>query len=444
MYTGSKWILGLGLLCFCGAAAAQITYNVDLVINSFPNENEHIQGTITTDGQITKPLLATDITSWSLYSISGPTQFAMTGGAGSVTISPAGSGPLIATASNLTYNFTQNASILFQSSGAAVALQEIPTTNGADSFVVITVPNQSVQYDVLPAPTVIATANATVAAPKKPIWNLAEDFSINNNPNNQWSYGSTPTLGGAFAAFTVTSTITFQVRHGAVAEWNGTYLQGGELFPIVSKYYGDPGTIVTVFSGTKDDPGINLIQRSANGVVMHPTLPGLGYGISRWTAPQSGTYVIKVSFFSADINLGATTDVHVQRNHVSLFDGDVKGIGSAQHWFSGTAGIALNAGDVIDFAVGPNGDLTSDSTGVDAAIQQLPEVLSCTEDGSVYKAVKPSNSVSSAVSPNISGTPVLCAIPSAKPANWYIKTSWDGGNTWQWEDTLDSLGLGQI
>src|ERR1700677_1406995 len=99
MYTGSKWILGLGLLCFCGAAAAQITYNVDLVINSFPNENEHIQGTITTDGQITKPLLATDITSWSLYSISGPTQFAMTGGAGSVTISPAGSGPLIETSS---------------------------------------------------------------------------------------------------------------------------------------------------------------------------------------------------------------------------------------------------------------------------------------------------------------------------------------------------------
>ncbi len=135
------------------------------------------------------------------------------------------------------------------------------------------------------------------------IWNLADNFSIDRNPNNQWSYGSTPTLGGAFKTFTVTSTITFQVRNGAVAEWNGTYLQGDELFPIVAKYYGDPGTNVTVFSGTKENPGINLIQRSANGIVMHPTLPGLGYSIIRWTAPQAGTYVIGVSFFSADINV---------------------------------------------------------------------------------------------------------------------------------------------
>ncbi len=442
MFTASKWILGSVLVCVCSAAGAQITYNVDLLIDLSPNENEHIQGTITTDGQISRPLAATDISSWMLYSVSGPTQFNMSGGPGSVAISP-GSGALTATASNLTYDFTQSASLFFQYPGGGVALQEIPTVNGDDSFVVITAANQSIQYNVSAAPTVIATANASVAASQKPIWNLADDFSIINNPNNQWSYGSTPTLGGAFTAFSVTSTITFQARHGAVGEWNGTYLQGGELFPIIAKYYGDPGTTVTVFSGSKDAPGVNLIQRSANGIVMHPTLPGLGYGISRWTAPRSGTYVINVSFFSADINLGATTDVHVQRNHVSLFDGAVNGLASVQHWFSGTAGIALNAGDVIDFAVGPNGDLTSDSTGVDAAIQELPGVLSCTEHGSAFKVVKPSNSVSSAVSPDISGTPTFCAVPSSKPANWYIKTSWDGGVTWQWVDTLGSLGLGQ-
>jgi hypothetical protein len=118
-------------------------------------------------------------------------------------------------------------------------------------------------------------------------------------------------------------------------------------------------------------------------------------------------------------------------------------MGSVQNWFSGTAGIALNAGDVIDLVVGPNGDYSGDSTGVDATIQELPEVLYCTEHGNVYKVVKPSNSVSSAVSPNISGWPSFCANPSTKPANWYIKTTWDGGITWQWVDTLGSLGLGQ-
>ena len=173
-------------------------------------------------------------------------------------------------------------------------------------------------------------------------------------------------------------------------------------------------------------------------------ISGLGYGISRWKAPQSGTYVIKVSFFSADINLGATTDVHVQRNHVSLFDGDVSGIGSVQNYFSGTGGIALNAGDVIDLAVGPNGNLTSDSTGVDATIQVLPDVLRCAEGNeNYYKTIKPSNTVSSNVSPNLSGKPSICALPSSEPANWYIKTTWDHGVSWQWVDTLGSLGLGK-
>jgi hypothetical protein len=43
------------------------------------------------------------------------------------------------------------------------------------------------------------------------------------------------------------------------------------------------------------------------------------------------------------------------------------------------------------------------------------------------------------VSPNISGEPSICAVPSSKPGSWYIKTTWDGGVTWQWVDTLSSL-----
>jgi len=281
------------------------------------------------------------------------------------------------------------------------------------------------------------------------IWNLADDFSINSNPSGQWSYGSTDTVGGAFTIFTRTAQIPYQVSHGAVAEWVGTYFSGFELFPYVAKFYGDPGTTVSVTNACNavscsiENPGATIIQRSAGGVDVHPAPPGQGYATLRWTAPKSTTYVMSVSFFSVVVGGGATTDVHVQRNHVSLFDGDVNGMGSVQNWFSGTAGIALNAGDVIDLVVGPNGDYSADSTGVDATIQELPDVLYCTEHGSVYKVVKPSNSVSSAMSPNISGRLVYCALPSTKPASWYIKTTWDGGVTWQWVDTLGSLGLGQ-
>ena len=251
--------------------------------------------------------------------------------------------------------------------------------------------------------------------------------------------------------FTRTGTITFQVINGAVGEWVGTYLQGGEFFPIIAKYYGDPGTTVSVVGrdAQQDDQEQIIIQSRANGIVMHPTLPGLGYGVIRWTAPKSATYVISVSFFSAEDDSGtisATTDVHVQKNHVSLFDGFVNQVGVVEKYSTGSRGIALNAGDVIDLAIGPNGDLTGDSTSVEAQIQETqeqPEVLNCSRNSNVYEVAKPSNSVSSDVSPNISGIPSVCAIPATEPADWYIKTTTDGGSTWQWVDTLGSLGLGK-
>ncbi len=279
-------------------------------------------------------------------------------------------------------------------------------------------------------------------------WDVAMDFSNSCNPTGEWSYGSTPTLGGAFTLFTQTGTITFQVVNGAVGEWVGTYLQGGEFFPIIAKYYGDPGSTVSVVGGNaqQDDQEQIIIQSRANGIVMHPTLPGLGYGVIRWTAPKSTTYVISVSFFSAEDDSGtisATSDVHVQKNHVSLFNGFVNQVGVVDKYTTGTQGIALNAGDVIDLVIGPNGDLTGDSTSVEAQIQVLPEVLNCMSNSNVYKVAKPSNTVSSNVSPNSSGVPSICAVPASKPASWFIKTTTDGGSTWHWVDTLGSLGLGK-
>jgi len=281
------------------------------------------------------------------------------------------------------------------------------------------------------------------------VWNLADNFSINSNPNGPWRYGSTLTVGGDFTLFSRTAQIPYQVSHGAVAEWVGTYFSGFELFPYVTKFYGDPGTLVSVTNACNAvtcsivNSGTTIIQRAAGGVGVHPAPPGQGYAVLRWTAPESTTYVVTASFFSIVVGGGATTDVHVLRNSVSTFDGFVNGSGSVQNWSTGSTGIALKAGDVIDLVIGPNGDYSADSTGVDATIQVLPDVLSCLHDNDTYfKAVKPSNSVSSNVSPNISGSPSVCAVPSSKPANWYIKTSWDGGITWQWVDTLGSLGLG--
>jgi hypothetical protein len=288
------------------------------------------------------------------------------------------------------------------------------------------------------------------ARAQMPVWNLANDFAISTNPNGPWSYGYSFTVGGEFHLSTTTVEIPYQVSHGAVAEWVGPYFSGFELFPWIGKFYGDPGTSVSVTNACNADycaigsAGTTLIQRSANGVGVHPAPPGQGYADLRWTTPKSTTYVITVSFFSIVVGGGATTDVHVLKNGTSVFDGAVNGAGSMQNWSTGSAGIALSAGDVIDLVVGPNGDYYSDSTGIDATIQVLPDVLNCYHDNfSYYRAVKPSNTVSSAISPNISGSPAYCATPGSKPATWFIKTSWDGGITWQWVDTLGTLGLGE-
>ena len=278
-------------------------------------------------------------------------------------------------------------------------------------------------------------------------WDVALDFSNTCNPTGQWSYGSTPTLGGAFTLFSRTGTITFQVINGAVGEWVGTYLQGGEYFPIIAKYYGDPGSTVSVVGGDaqQDDQEQIIIQSRANGIVMHPTLPGLGYGVIRWTAPKSAKYVISVSYFSAEDDSGtisATTDVHVQKNHVSLFDGIVDQVGVTTSYSTGPQGIALNMGDVIDLAIGPNCDLTGDSTSVEEQVQELSalEVRSCVNGVSGWSP--PANSQPSDLSPNSNGVPDECAHPNLHPSSWFIKTTLDGGKTSQWQ-SLVSLGLGE-
>jgi hypothetical protein len=69
------------------------------------------------------------------------------------------------------------------------------------------------------------------------------------------------------------------------------------------------------------------------------------------------------------------------------------------------------------------------------------KVLEC-PGKNVYKVVDPANNIVSAVSPNPSGEPVYCVAPSAKPPSWYIKTSADNGDTWQWTYTLEDLALG--
>ena len=149
----------------------------------------------------------------------------------------------------------------------------------------------------------VCLARNSAIDPHKTFWDVSQDFSNSCNPAGPWRYGSTQTLGGAtFAPFSQTGTITFQVLDGAVGQWVGTYVVGGQYYPYVAKYYGDPGTTVSVVGGDaqQDDDEQILVQSRANGIVMHPAPPGIGYSVIRWTAAKSATYVVSASFFSAE------------------------------------------------------------------------------------------------------------------------------------------------
>lgn len=69
------------------------------------------------------------------------------------------------------------------------------------------------------------------------------------------------------------------------------------------------------------------------------------------------------------------------------------------------------------------------------------KVLSCVSgSGSTYAVVAPTAAVSMNVSPNASGNPSLCGLPAAFAQTYFVKTTVDGGKTWQWTYHLSDFG----
>ena len=68
-------------------------------------------------------------------------------------------------------------------------------------------------------------------------------------------------------------------------------------------------------------------------------------------------------------------------------------------------------------------------------------VLSCITGGGAYATVNPGGGVSMNISPSATGAPSLCGLPGAFPQDYYVKTTLDGGKTWQWTYRLADFGF---
>jgi hypothetical protein len=189
------------------------------------------------------------------------------------------------------------------------------------------------------------------------VYNAAADFSPVANPAGPWSYGFTPTLGGAFTPFAMFHT----EAGGAFQVWDvsGTRTPG------------------VYHNGTSDPLSYLSIRMGPGALAAHPGASG-EYGIVRFTAPVGGRYNLLASFEGGDIG-PTSTDVHVLRNGLSLFDALVHGLG-ADSARSHDQALTLAAGDWIDFAVGyGNSNYSNDTTILTAqlsAVSAVPEPTS--------------------------------------------------------------------
>lgn len=201
-----------------------------------------------------------------------------------------------------------------------------------------------------------AASNISPAEASAPVaFDAAADFSATANPNGAWSYGFIP-VGGALADLTLYDEV---LQFDGLDRWVHSSRPSGALAPTI--VHNGTDAPITVHGDVTLGPG---------QLTFHPGPEGQE-SVVRFTAPSGGEYQIDATFAVGDPPDGGstTTDVHVRKNGVALFDGDINASASATDSEHYLASLTLTAGDVVDFAVGfGNGNFFYDTTLLEAAI----------------------------------------------------------------------------
>jgi hypothetical protein len=187
---------------------------------------------------------------------------------------------------------------------------------------------------------------------------------INPNPTvPEWSYGFRGSLAD-------TSLTLYTAAQHTNSDSGNTSVQGF-VFP------GTPQVFVNV--GASDvilNFGFgNLNPLHPGEMDLHPGPDANDtFSIVRWIAPATGSYLIDAYWTDLDPNgtqfagvNGASGSIVINGNVV--FNSNFADNSGTSDTFT----ISLNAGDIVDFATGSQGDYRFDDTGFDASITAVPE-----------------------------------------------------------------------
>jgi len=180
---------------------------------------------------------------------------------------------------------------------------------------------------------------------------LANDFSLDNNPNNVWSYGWSVKRGDTFNVFKKSLKVT---DCKDIVWWGG-----------ITAYLG------ISYNPTDKEVICNGAYFAPHLVTYHPGFKGEN-AVIRWTAPENGTYLINAEAMGID-SLGPTTsDISILHNDQIIWSVLINNYNEPKS-FSNKLLIGL--GDFIDFTCGfgSNENYYYDTTGIDITITKLNE-----------------------------------------------------------------------
>src|SRR5258706_526803 len=171
-------------------------------------------------------------------------------------------------------------------------------------------------------------------------FDLSRDFSPNNNPEGDWSYGAKPSLDGTFSPFTV---------HGTIFDTHGLPVKYWQLVAGQEPTIYHNGTTNTEGEGSLTlPPGTVWLFSGANET-------SNGFGVVRFTVPADGDGVYELQSAVQPVYDGAPqgdTDFHVVKNGVELF-GKFLAVTDRSSYSNM---LALAAGDTEEFLNGRGPD----------------------------------------------------------------------------------------